>query len=173
MGRFEAINGRSELELAGDSSIHPLHTKTTEVTGYFEAELDPDGNLDLSRPVAGRVEIPVESLKSGNVLIDREMQNRLNTRRYPKVTAEVVEMSQMDGGGQYRAVGDLTFHGVKKRLADELVIRRLDEKTIEIRGDITLDVRQFNVEPPRLLMLKVQPEVTVKLRFVAEWVGEL
>jgi polyisoprenoid-binding protein YceI len=167
MTRFESINGRSEMSLAGDSSIHPLHTKATEVKGYFEATLDDDGLLDLSEPVAGKVEIPVDSLRSGNALIDKEMQSRLNTRRYPRVMAEVVEIEKLGDSGKYRAIGDLTFHGVKKRLTDKLEIELLDENTIQIQGKITIDVRQFNVEPPKLMMLKVYPEVTVSLHFVA------
>lgn len=169
--RFEPIQERSELSLAGESSIHPLHTKTNQVKGYFEAKVNSEGQLDLSVPVAGRVEIPLESLKSGNALIDREMQSRLNTRRFPKVVAEVVEIREQNSPGHYHAVGDLTFHGVTKRLAQELIIEQLDEQTIEIRGEIKLDVRDFKVNPPKLLILKVHPEVTAKLRFVAEQVN--
>ena len=30
------------------------------------------------------------------------------------------------------------------------------------------DIRDFGMEPPRILMLKVQPEVTVRVEIVAE-----
>jgi polyisoprenoid-binding protein YceI len=159
---------RSELALSGDSSIHPLHTATSELTGYFEATIGEDGQLDLAAPIAGEIEIPVDSIQSGNTLIDREMRNRLNTRRFPQVVAKLIEIRKKSGPGRYQAIGDLTFHGVTKRLEDDLMIQQIDERTIEIQGEINLDVRDFKVEPPKLLALKVHPDVKAKLRFVVE-----
>ena len=35
-------------------------------------------------------------------------------------------------------------------------------------GESTFDIRDFGMEPPRILMLKVQPEVGVRVEIVAE-----
>lgn len=171
MSRFEPINGRSELALEGNSSMHPLHASTDEITGYFEATLDEDGRIDLSEPVSGQVEVPVESMNSENALIDRELRSRLDTRRFPKATAKLLDVHQGEMG-HYRASGEITFHGVTLRLEDEFVFQQQDERTIELRGEITIDVRNFKVNPPKLLMLKIFPEVKVKLHLVLERVDE-
>lgn len=168
MSRFEAVDGRSILALSGESSIHPLHTATTQLKGYFVATFDGDGQIDLSAPVDGQIQMPVESLKSGNVLIDRELRNRLDVRRFPQVGAKLIEIRDKNGPERYRAVGDLTFHGMTQRLEGELIVRQVDEQTIEIQGEIDLDVRDFKVEPPSLLVLKVQPAVKAKLHFVVK-----
>ena len=39
--------------------------------------------------------------------------------------------------------------------------------TICLEGEHTFDLRDFAFEPPRILMLRVYPEVTVKVRVVA------
>jgi hypothetical protein len=49
-----------------------------------------------------------------------------------------------------------------------LTISLLDDHTLEIKGEITIDVRNFNVDPPKLLMVKVHPEVKAKLQVVAK-----
>ena len=36
------------------------------------------------------------------------------------------------------------------------------------RGQSSFDIRDFGMEPPRILMLRVQPEVTVRVEIVAE-----
>lgn len=172
MSRFEGVNGRSELALQAESSIHPLHTVTNELTGYFEATIDGGGQIDLSAPVSGQIEILVSNLKSNNNFVDRELHNRLNVQRYPRIVAKLLEIKKGKGDGKYAAVGDLSFHGVTRRLEDELIVRQVDERTVEIQGDIVLDVRNFNVEPPKLLMLRVHPEVEVKLHFVAQLDGK-
>lgn len=168
MAKFQPVRDRSELALEGESSIHPLHVSTNEIEGYFEAELTDEGRLDLSVAPAGRLEVYVESLESGNGLIDREMRRRLNTRRFPTVIAEVVEIREANGERHYHAAGNLTFHGVTKQLEDKLAITPIDDRTIQISGQITVDVRDFEVEPPQLLMLKVYPEVKASLKVVAE-----
>ena len=172
MARFEAVNGRSQLMLDAETNvIHPVHTTAEELKGYFEAELAPDGSLDLSVMPRGHMEVRVENLRSDNPLLDRTMQGRLNTRRFPSIKANLVESHETGEKGQYRAVGDISFHGVTRRLKDDLHITFLDEDTVKISGETTIDVRDFDVVPPKLLFLKVEPEVKVILTFVAERVN--
>ena len=168
MSRFEAVDGRSTLALSGESSIHPLHTTTTQIKGYFVATFDEDGQMDLSAPVGGQIQIPVESLRSGNTLIDRELRKRLDMRRFPQVVGNLIEIRGKNGPERYQVVGDLTIHGVTQRLEGELIVRQVDERIIELQGEINLDVRDFNVEPPSLLVLKVHPALKAKLHFVVE-----
>lgn len=164
MAKFEFVAGRSELSLEAESSVHPIHASTTKLEGYFEAELLANGQLDLSTPPAGRLEVYIENLESGNKLIDRETQRRLNIRRFPSIVAKVVEIRPGDSDGHYRATGDLTFHGETRQLENGLTVRQLDQRTIEISGQITVDVRNFGVEPPKLFMLKVHPDVKATLK---------
>ena len=43
-----------------------------------------------------------------------------------------------------------------------------DDHTVNLAGQSTFDIRDFGMEPPRILLLKVQPEVTVRVEIVAE-----
>ena len=167
MARYEAIAGQSELSLDANSSVHPIHTRVDRVEAWFEAELNGDGSFDLSSPASGLLTVYVEDLKSGNALIDRVMQGRLNIRRYPAIKAALKELRETGEAGHYRAVGDISFHGVTHQMEDELTISQTDGDAIEISGSTTVDVRRFNVEPPRLFVLKVEPEVKVTLKVVA------
>ena len=168
MARYKPISSRSELSLEAESSVHPIHASTNELEGFFEAELLEDGRLDLSVAPTGHLEIYIESLESGNKLIDRETQRRLNTRRYPSIIAEIVEVHAENGNKHYQATGDLTLHGKTQRLKNNLMVKQLDERTIEVSGEITVDVRDFGITPPKLLMIKVYPEVKATLKVVAE-----
>jgi hypothetical protein len=37
-----------------------------------------------------------------------------------------------------------------------------------VEGEQVFDVRAFNLEPPKILLLRVHPDVTVRVRVVAE-----
>jgi polyisoprenoid-binding protein YceI len=164
---FKPVPDRSELSLEAESSLHPIQAATSNLTGFFEAELLNDGQLDLSVVPAGRLEVFIDSLESGNKLIDRETQRRLDMRRFPSIIAEVVEIQQTDKEGRYQATGTLTFHGNTRKLKGNLTVKQLDDRTIEVGGQLTVDVRDFGIEPPKLLMLKVYPNVKAKLKVVA------
>ena len=50
----------------------------------------------------------------------------------------------------------------------EVTFRVLDDKTIEIEGEKVIDMRSFGLEPSKLLVLKVHPEVKIRARVIAE-----
>ncbi|HEY2429754.1 MAG TPA: hypothetical protein VGI06_12540 [Acidimicrobiales bacterium] len=43
----------------------------------------------------------------------------------------------------------------------------LDDHTVRLSGERTFDVREFGMEPPRILTLRVHPDVVVKVEIVA------
>ena len=166
MAKFLPVLDRSEITLEGQSRLHPIHASSRDLEGYFEADLQADGQLDLSTQPSGRIEVLVEDLKSMNPLYDREVRKRLDMRRYPRIMADIVEVREALGENRYLAIGDVAFHGVTQRLEDELMVRRIDEDTLEIRGEVTVNVRDFKVNPPNLPMVGIMPTVQVKLRLV-------
>jgi hypothetical protein len=66
-------------------------------------------------------------------------------------------------GGRF----DLTFHGVTRRVRGELRLLAGDDGGFELEGEQVFDIRDFGIDPPRLLMLKADPEVRVRVRLVA------
>ena len=52
-------------------------------------------------------------------------------------------------------------------------IEQVDGDTIRLAGESRFDVRDFGMEPPRILMLRVEPEVEVRVELVARREGSL
>ncbi len=48
-----------------------------------------------------------------------------------------------------------------------MTIRTVDERTIALAGESRFDIREFGMEPPRILMLRVEPQVDVRVEIVA------
>jgi polyisoprenoid-binding protein YceI len=165
--RYSIDPSRSSIWIDARSSVHPIHSEIKNLDGYFEAALDGDNAIDFSKAVSGRIEVVVNRLASGNPLYDREMQRRVDARRYPTIDGAIVSMSGDGQPGGHVTEGDVTFHGVTKRVQDLLRVSTPDEDTVVLEGEHTFDVRDFGVEPPRMLMLRVYPDVTVRLRMVA------
>jgi polyisoprenoid-binding protein YceI len=145
---------RSTVGIAARSSLHPIHSSTSGLTGW----VDYDGTL-----TAGRLELPVAKLRSGNPLLDREMQRRIGARSHPTISG-VLTAATAAG----RVTGDVTFRGVTKPYEDNMTITADDAAlTLALEGSHVFDVRDFDFQPPRVLGLRVYPEVTVTVRIVA------
>ena len=84
----------------------------------MEAELE-DGGPRLGTPTY--VEVETRRLRSGNVLVDGELQRRLDSRQFPRIR------------------GELTLHGVTRTLDVEVTVRQLDPSTLEIEGRRAID----------------------------------
>ena len=48
-----------------------------------------------------------------------------------------------------------------------MTISAPDEHSLVIEGEQTFDIRDFGVQPPKILMLKVHPDVRVRVKVVA------
>ena len=44
---------------------------------------------------------------------------------------------------------------------------RVDDQTIQLDGRSSFDIRDFGMQPPKVLMLKVEPEVDVRVEIFA------
>ena len=168
MGRYRIVPERSWVEIQARSSVHPIGTRTDGLEGHLDLEMLDGGSVNLESPPRGQLSLRVERLSSGNPLEDRELRRRIDTRRHPRIVGEFTGVQETGTGGRYRVRGDVTFRGVTRTYEDEMAFVTPDDRSIELEGEATFDIRDFGMDPPRILMLKVQPEVRVTAHVVAE-----
>ena len=170
MARYRVVPERSKVWIEARSNVHPIHSSTDGLSGFvdFDADTngDGDGDAGASRP-AGQLSLPVARLTSGNKLDDRELHKRIDARRYPTIEGVLTQLRRGDGDHRYRVAGDLTFRGVVRRCEDDMTIEVIDDRTIRLEGQSRFDIRDFGMEPPRILMLRVEPDVVVRVDIVA------
>jgi polyisoprenoid-binding protein YceI len=146
--------------------MHPMKVESNALEGSLDLEVE-DGRADMASAPKGSIAVDVESLRTGSKLEDRELERQLQVRKYPRIRGEVREVAASNGACHYRVRGDLSLRGVTKSIEGEVTFQALDEKTVQIDGEKTLDVRDFGLQPPKFLMLQVYPEVRVRARIVA------
>jgi polyisoprenoid-binding protein YceI len=166
VARYRIVPAQSRVWIDARSNLHPIHTQADGLDGWLEIEVG-DGLINVDQSPRGHVEFPIENMKSGNALEDRELRRRVDSRRYPTITGDLKSMKQTDDPSRYVVGGDLTFLGRVRTYEDEVTFSIADD-TITLAGQSTFDIRDFGMEPPRILMIKVQPEVTVRVEIVAE-----
>jgi hypothetical protein len=156
---------RSCVWVRGRSSLAPINTETRGMGGWFAATVRSDGSLDLDAPVAGHLELASERLTSGNVLYDRELRRRIDSRRFPTIEGEIIRVEESEERGVhscYLVTGDVSFHGKTRTFSHEMRIEVLREEVV-LTGEDVFDVREFGLHPPSMLMIRVYPEITVRV----------
>jgi hypothetical protein len=161
--RYTFDSARSCVWVDARSSLHPINTETRGLEGWVEAAAHPDGSLNLGQPVVGRLELPVDRLSSGNQLYDRELKRRIDARRYPLIEGEITGVSATADPTTYLVAGDLTFHGKTRHFEHDMTISVRNDSDIDLTGSYVFDIREFGMKPPSMLMLKVYPEVSVRV----------
>jgi polyisoprenoid-binding protein YceI len=164
--RFEIDPARSRVWIEARSSVHPIRSTTDGLTGHLDLNLTFDGRVD-PEGASGRVSLPVERLRTGHAIEDRELRKRIDATRYPSIDGELGLMTPSVGDDRYSVAGDVTFLGVTQPHHGEMTVRVDPGGSLHLAGEARFDVRQFGLQPPRLLMLKVEPEVTVRVEIVA------
>jgi polyisoprenoid-binding protein YceI len=166
MALYTIIPERSRVWIDARSSVHPIHSTTDGLEGFVD--LDADGDAVVGPHPTARLSFPVNRLSSGNRLEDRELQKRIDAPRYPTISGVLTGVVPGADDGRFLVCGDLTFRAVTRSVEDYMTLTVVDDHMIRLEGESTFDVRDFGMEPPRILMLRVEPDVKVRVEIFAE-----
>ncbi len=163
--RFHLVADRSVVLIEVRSTVGPISFGAVGVTGSIEADVDNGAVVADSQPAA-HLEIAVDGLRSGNGLYDAELLRRIDGRRFPWVTLDLRECTSLGSENRYRLGGQLTFHGVT-RPAQGTVNASIAGDRLVVTGEQVFDIRDFAIPSPTMLMLRIYPDVRVRLHVEA------
>lgn len=171
MARYDIVPERSEVWIKATSSVHGIQYRADGLAGFVALDVGRGGQLDLGVGPTGQVSLAVDRLSSGSRIEDQELRRRIDARRYPRIDGRLAGVQATGRDGRYVVRGEVTFRGVTNSHEDEMTISQLDDATLQLDGRSTFDIRDFGMEPPRILMLRVHPEVEVTVAIVASRQG--
>ena len=166
MSSFRVVPDRSSLIIQARSSVGAINWEATGIEGAIVADVH-EGTVDLEAPAHAKLEMAVDNLHSGNALYDAELLQRIDARRYPTTTVELRDLASVTGS-RYRATGDLSFHGITREVGGTVSVDVRDDDALIVEGEQVFDIRDFDVPSPKILMLKILPDVRVHMLLLAE-----
>jgi hypothetical protein len=166
---FRLLPDRSAIALLARSNVGPLTFTALGLEGFIDVTV-AGTSLCADPPPAGRLEFHLDQLTSGNPLYDGELQRRLDSRRFPKVVAEVRRMTPLESD-RYRLDGELNLHDARRPVSGVVTVAFPSPTTMRLAGEQVFDIRDFNVGTPTVLMLQILPDVKALLRVDAEEVA--
>jgi polyisoprenoid-binding protein YceI len=167
MTRYRIVPERSRVWIAARSNVHPIHSTTDGLEGFVDLDDHDSQPVTVGERPVGTLSLRVARLTSGNRFEDRELHKRIDARRYPTIDGVLTGMTAGAMPGTCAVSGDVTFRGVTRSYAEVMAVSRVDATTINLSGEASFDIRDFGMQPPRILMLRVEPVVTVRVEIVA------
>jgi PadR family transcriptional regulator PadR len=164
---FRLVPDRSVVLIEVRSTVGPLSFGAIGVSGCIEAAVQ-DGLVDTDLGVSGRISIDVSGLRSGNGIYDAELLRRIDARRFPTAMVELLGCTPSGLDGRYNLDGAVTFHGVSRPVQGTVGVEPLADCRLVITGEQVLDIRDFAIPSPTVLMLRIYPDVRVRLQVEAE-----
>jgi polyisoprenoid-binding protein YceI len=163
---FQVVPERAAVVLLARSNAGPITFGTTGIEGWIEAEV-ADGAISLRVPPLARLEIPIDRLTSGNEVYDAELKRRVNARVYPTAGLELRAATPIGSTGRYHVNGELTFHGVTREMAGTVAVSFPQSGRMVVEGEHVIDMRPFDITPPTVAILRIYPDVRVRLHLEA------
>jgi hypothetical protein len=114
-----------------------------------------------------RCALPVGTFTTGIDLRDQHLYEAIDSAGFPDARLEVARRglsvpaagAEASEGGK----GSLTFHGQTKPVTFKYTAKRT--AGFDVTASLTLDLREFAIEPPSYLGITVRPEVEVTVSF--------
>jgi len=165
--RYGIVADASEVVIDARSNVHPIHQRARGVDGYIDLVMDGDVSVDLAQPATAEISLATDRLVGGNSLETRELRRRIDARNHPTITGRLDELRAGDAPGTYVARGTVTFRGESRPAEDVLRISRDGQGRLHVEGTHEFDIREFGMEPPRVLVMRVEPVVRIRIHVVA------
>jgi hypothetical protein len=159
---FELLPGRSAVLIKARSNVGPISFATTQITGRFSAAIK-DRQLVTDGIIEGHLEVSLKDLTSGNNLYDTELRRRIDTRRYPLAILELRSANRSTDQARYDLSASIELHNLTREIQGSVSIEITSANSAVVRGEQTLDVRDFDLEVPTTLALKIYPDVLIEM----------
>ncbi|HEX3461567.1 MAG TPA: YceI family protein [Acidimicrobiales bacterium] len=164
---FRFLPRQSAVVIKARSNVGPITFVTGSINGEIGIEVS-DGVIVLDDNISARLEIPLGTLTSGNVLYDAEILRRVDARRFPLAVVELISLSRIGSTNGYELSGTVTMHGVTRPIEGTVSAEFPTPSTIVVTGEQVVDIREFELVVPSTFMLKIYPDVWIEMHLEAE-----
>jgi len=157
---FSIIPLSASINVHGTSNVHDWDMKPTKVTG----ELGLNGSNQISSIT---VKIEVNSLKSGNGIMDGKTYAAFDSKKNPYIVFQLTDASQEklnDSDTEITLTGNLTFAGATRKISIKTIGKITKNGDYQLKGSVPLKMTDYKMKPPTAMLgtMKTGDAVTVQ-----------
>jgi len=148
-------NSISSISYSGTHFLHNWDATNDNITGLIELNDNQISNIGVIAKV--------KDFKSGNSSLDSNSYRVLNALRIPNIVFRSKET--VDSLDVVNVSGTISFHGIEKDL-NVLLDKSTDNNNISLTGKFIINLSDFNIERPSLLLQKINNEIDIDIKLI-------
>ena len=165
---FDVTPGRSAVLIKARSSVGPISFATSDVRGQISAGVDAD-TIGADAPVAGQPDGVAHVAHVGQRPLRHRAEAADRRAALPRGLLAAGACGQgATATNRYDLTARLEIHDVVRPLVGFVTVEPLRRDVLVVRGQQTLDIREFDLDVPTTLALKIYPEVSVEMHLEAQ-----
>ena len=146
---------KSKINYYGNHFLHKWSSQNNNVSGLIQV----NNNFITNIGVVAKV----EDFKSGNSSLDSNSYRVLEALKYPNIIFKSLSVTSING--QSNIKGLIEFHGVEKNIDVNVKLTTI-ENTTQMNGEFTINLSDFSVDRPSLLLQKIDNQITIVFELV-------
>ena len=143
------------------TSLGPVTFGANGVEGFIAAAVDGD-RIEAEVSPAAHLELLVNRLTSGNSAYDSELHRQIDARRFPTAFVDLHTVTAVDSS-TFHVRGEVTLRGVTVPVEGVVTADMPEPELMVVSGEESLNISDFGIPPPSLFMIKIDPEVKLRL----------
>ena len=146
---------KSFINYTGKHFLHKWSAENKNISGLIEIDSESISNIGIVAKV--------KDFKSGNSSLDSNSYRVLDALRIPNIVFRSSEI--VDSLDVIKISGTISFHGIEKDL-NVLLDKSTENNTISLAGKFIINLSDFNIERPSLMLQKINNEIEVQINLI-------
>ena len=160
---------KSSIAFLLDGNVHNTHGSVKKIEGRVTLAISPDAALKKAEV---SISMDADDLDTDNEKRDTRMKDKfLEVKKYPRIDFTSTDVTSLLGteeiilfqAGNPLTIdlpGKLALHGVTKVITVEATLSLVGDRFIA-KGKTTLNLKDFNIKNPSMMLLRVSNEVQI------------
>lgn len=159
---------KSTIEFKGTSTINTFYFRSVSPKGNGAYIID--NNLD-NRTYYADISVDVKSFDSGSKMMNSDMYEALKYDKYPIIDFKLVKINNVEKSDSFKQnfnsniTGVLTIAGKSNNMKINFDIDELSDSTFYLKGNKSISMLDFNIDPPSKLFGLIQVDDTLNINF--------
>ena len=144
-------NTKSSISYSGNHFLHKWSAENNNLSGLIKIDNKDVLNIGIVAKVA--------DFKSGNSSLDSNSYSVLEALIFPNIIFKSISIKSQNGLSNIK--GLIEFHGIEKDIDVNVELTKIDNTT-QINGQFTLNLSDFSIDRPSLLLRKIDNEIKIE-----------
>ena len=142
---------KSSISYSGNHFLHKWSAENNNLSGLIKIDNENILNIGVVAKVA--------DFKSGNSSLDSNSYRVLEALKFPNIIFKSLSVTSVNGLSNIK--GLIEFHGIEKNIDVNVKLTTI-ENTTQMNGEFTLNLSDFSIDRPSLLLRKIDNEIKIE-----------